>query len=237
MVPMVNFNISELRGFHGRWMLGGPHHPHLRRHKGVIGRAIRTVESERASPGSTTRSAERAAARTSARTQRATNSEIRNTYRSMARASGVPDSTFRQAERQAGVGSREKGTDAERASRGASRDRRARNRRSGYHRRYHPILRHALYGGGRHGRLMQGLYLAQLLHRRKKAPPKPKKKPAPKKKVAPKAKVKKPMAVKRPRTIKPPKAPTGKRPGAGAGKGGGVAQKVTPSAEVMANLA
>jgi hypothetical protein len=58
-------------------------------------------------------------------------------------------------------------------------------------------------------------------------------------KKAPKAKAKakpKAKAKAKPRNIRPPKAPTGKRPSTGKQGGKGVAQKVTPSSQVMANL-
>jgi hypothetical protein len=58
---------------------------------------------------------------------------------------------------------------------------------------------------------------------------KPKVKAKAKAKAKPKAK-----AAAKPRNIRPPKAPTGKRSSTGTGKG--VAQKVTPSSQVMANL-
>jgi hypothetical protein len=89
---------------------------------------------------------------------------------------------------------------------------------------------------------MGGLALARMLRRRKTATgthigipgagsaAKAKKAPAKKKK----APAKKKAAAKRPVTIRPPKAPLPKRSTA---TGKGVAQKVTPSAQVMSNLA
>jgi hypothetical protein len=236
---MVNFNIGEFRGFHGRWAPGGPHHPHLRRRKGIFGRAVGAAE---AGARDATRT-ERVSAGSVARARRTSDAQIRNTAERMARAQGISSSEMRQAERSAGVsgGGGAERSASEQARRDETRARKTSSTRSRSmgRRRYHPLLRHALYGGGRHGpgSLLRNALLARsLYHALHRQPPKPKKpKKAPVKK-APKKAAPKKAAAKRPVTIRPPKAPTGKRPPGGKGAGSGVAQKVTPSAQVMANL-
>jgi len=211
---MVNFNPAEIRGFHGRWVIGGPHHPHLRHRKGLLGRAESAIG---------------ASMREASRVGRISQRDIRVTAERSARAAGISSSMFRDAERAAGVRT-------PRPSRAGARSRR-RGSYSPYHRYRsmmyrHPMLARAMYGG-RGGHLMQALYIGRLLHHPKTATtghigiPSPGSVPAAKK-------PKKPPAKKKPPTIRPPKAPSGKRTTGGKAKGAG--QKVTPSAQVMANL-
>src|SRR5215469_610985 len=100
MALMVNFNISELRGYHGRWMLGGPSHPHIRRHRGLLGSAVHAAESGYKDAAR----AERISARDVARSRRAADSAIIRTGERMARAQGIGRSELSRAERAAGIG-------------------------------------------------------------------------------------------------------------------------------------
>jgi hypothetical protein len=236
---MVNFNPGEFRGFHGRWMLGGEAHPHLRRRRGLLGAAEHAV-------GGIEKDAAKSE-RATVRAERTSSAEIRRAAEATARSRGISSSMFRQAEKEAGVG---QGAEKSAAGEGKKEARKTTRSRSAQARR---LLGRNRYGGRRGGRirpgagLLRAAALARLFRGTKKStastkirvPGVPTAKKAAKPKAKAKAKAKtaaKPKAAAKPRTIRPPKAPTGKRTSTGKQAGKGVAQKVTPSSQVMANL-
>jgi len=270
--PMVDFNPAEVRGFHGRWILGGERHKHIRH-------LLRDMMGGGSGGGGEPR--------------QFSQEEVRASAQRLARARGISGHDIRAAERSAGLGG-----GGDRAADKAEAQARSRGRGRGRGRRglglgYHPFLRRMAYGRGfgRGGGLYRAASLGRIavgMHRRSVA----KKQAAAKSKAAAQKRAARQRAAAQKRqaaaarraaaakararnraivatsraqvaksraqyaqkqaaaravtagarrlaaTQRSVRAPSGRAPGrVGAGAGRGTGTKITPSAQVMANLA
>lgn len=262
---MAGFNASEIRGFHGRWILGG-----IRKIEHPLVRAMAQSMHDRGDHAGAAKVVQVA----HAEQRRFSEEEVRSASREVAKAQGISSNAVNDALSAYGIKEKRPGSgrgrlsDAERQARDenraiersarenrmetarANREERhaaarakrdaemARNRKQrsrGLRRRGRGRGLRGIRGG--HGRgLMTGLALLRLLRRNKAAAAK---KPAAKKAPAKKAPPKKTATTaKRPVTRQPRVVAPTKAPSvkAAAGTGKGTAQIVKPSAEVMARL-